>query len=161
MFVFVHGGGGWRAEEAKNSAFPAEMFVNAGAHYVALEFTGINEAGGDLRIMAEQVRRGIAWAYRNAESFGGDRDRLFVGGHSSGAHLCGVALVTDWEKDFSLPADMVKGGLLMSGLFDLKSVRYSTFSPLLRFTDEIEQAMSPQRHIESLAGAGGYHLWHR
>ncbi len=33
------------------------MFVNAGAHYVALDFIAIKEAGGDLRVMAEQVRR--------------------------------------------------------------------------------------------------------
>jgi arylformamidase len=59
------------------------MFVNAGAHYVALDFIAIKEAGGDLRVMAEQVRRGIAWVYRNAGKFDGDRDRLYIGGHSS------------------------------------------------------------------------------
>jgi arylformamidase len=38
----------------------------------------------------------------------------------------------------------------MSGLFDLKSVRASRPRSLIRFSDEIEQAMSPQRHIELL-----------
>ena len=98
IFVFIHGGA-WLGGEAKNYAFPAEMFVNAGAHYVALDFIAIKEAGGDLRVMAEQVRRGIAWVYKNAATFGGDASRLYIGGHSSGGHLCGVALVTDWEKD--------------------------------------------------------------
>jgi len=58
--------------------------------------------------MADQARRGVAWAYKNAASFGGDPNRLYVGGHSSGGHLCGVALVTDWSKDFGLPADIFK-----------------------------------------------------
>lgn len=149
MFVFIHGGA-WKTEEAKLSAFPAEMFVNAGAHFIVPEFIGIQEADGDLRVVAQQVRRAIAWVYQHAENFGGDPDRLFVGGHSSGGHLCGVAMVTNWQKDFGLPADVVKGGLLMSGVYDLASVRQSKLSPHIRFTDEIEQAMSPRRHLDLL-----------
>jgi arylformamidase len=149
IFVFIHGGA-WLGGEAKNFAFPAEMFANAGAHYVALDFIAIKDAGDDLRVMAEQVRRGVAWVYQNAESFGGDRDRLYIGGHSSGGHLCGIALVTDWEKDFGLPADAVKGGLCMSGIYDLKPVRLSKRSSYVKFTDEIEQAMSSQRHLDLL-----------
>src|SRR5207237_9040897 len=128
----------------------SEMFMNAGANYVVLDFIGVKEAGGDLRVMAEQVRRGIAWAYRNAGKFGGDASRLYVGGHSSGGHLCGVALVTDWEKDHALPADTVKGGLCMSGMFDMKPVRLSKRSSYVKFTDEMEQAMSSQRHLHLL-----------
>ncbi len=51
IFVFIHGGA-WLGGEAKNYAFAAEMFVNAGAHYVGLDFIAIKEAGGDLRVMA-------------------------------------------------------------------------------------------------------------
>jgi len=149
IFVFIHGGA-WLGGEAKNYAFPAEMIVNAGAHYVALDFIPIKEAAGDLRIMAEQVRRGIAWVYRHADKFDRDRDRLYIGGHSSGGHLCGVALVTDWQNDFRLPGDMVKGGLCMSGMYDLKPVRLSKRSSYVKFTDEIEQAMSSQRHLDLL-----------
>jgi arylformamidase len=149
IFVFIHGGA-WVGGEAKNYAFPAEMFVNAGAHYVVLDFIGVKEAAGDLRVMAEQVRRGIAWTYKNAEKFGGDASRLYIGGHSSGGHLCGVALVTDWEKDHALPADAVKGGLCMSGMYDLEAVRLSKRSAYVKFTDEMETAMSSQRHLPLL-----------
>jgi arylformamidase len=149
IFVFIHGGA-WLVGEAKNYTFAAETFVNAGAHYVALDFITIKEAGGDLGVMAEQVRRGIAWVYKNAASFGGDASRLYIGGHSSGGHLCGVALVTDWQKDHALPADTVKGGLCMSGMYDMKAVRLSKRSSYVKFTDEIEQSMSSQRHLSLL-----------
>ena len=149
IFVFIHGGA-WLGGEAKNYAFPAELFVNAGAHYVALDFIAIKEAGGDLRVMAEQVRHGIAWVYMNAEKFDGDRDRLYIGGHSSGGHLCGIALVTDWQKHFGLPTDAVKGGLCMSGMYDLKAVRLSKRGAYVHFTDEMEEAMSSQRHLDLL-----------
>jgi arylformamidase len=149
IFVFIHGGA-WLGGAAKNYGFPAEMFVKAGAHYIALDFIAVKEAGNDLRPMAEQVRRAIAWVYKNAASFGGDPNRLYIGGHSSGGHLCGVALVTDWQKDFGLPADTVKGGLSMSGMYDLKPVRLSKRSSYIKFTDEMEDAMSSQRHIRLL-----------
>ena len=149
VFVFIHGGA-WLGGEAKNFAFPAELFTKAGAHFIALDFTNIKSVGGDLRPMAEQVRRGIAWAYKNAASFGGDPSRFYVGGHSSGGHLCGVALVTDWQKEHSLPQDFIKGALLMSGMFEMKPVRLSKRSSYVTFTDEIEQTMSAIRQLDRL-----------
>jgi arylformamidase len=149
IFVFIHGGA-WRGGNAKGYAYAAEMFVKAGAHYVALDFVNVKETGGDLRPMASQVRRAIAWIYQNAARFDGDPQRLYIGGHSSGGHLCAVALVTAWEKEFGLPADAVKGGLCMSGLYDLTPVRLSSRSSYVHINDESEQALSPARHIDRL-----------
>jgi len=148
--IFIHGGA-WRGGLAKDFGYPAELFVHAGAHYVVLDFINVIEANGSLTPMAEQVRRAVAWVYRNARRFGGDPDRIYVSGHSSGGHLAGVVLVTDWRKDFNLPADIVKGGLCCSGLFDLKPVRLSARSSYVKFTDEIEQTLSSQRHLDKLS----------
>jgi arylformamidase len=149
IFVFIHGGA-WLQGHAKSYAYPAEMFNHVGAHYIALDFTSVNAAGGDLQVMARQIRNAIAWIYKNAKSFGGDPHRVYIGGHSSGGHLCGVALVTDWQTDFGLPKDTVKGGLCMSGMYDLKPVRLSSRSKYLNFDDAMEDAMSSQRHIDQL-----------
>jgi arylformamidase len=149
IFVYIHGGA-WLGGAAKNNAFAAEMLINAGATFISLDFIAIKEAAGDLRVMAEQVRRAIAWTYKNAASYGGDSNRLYIGGFSSGGHLCGVALVTDWQKDFGLPADTVKGGLCMSGMYDMKPVRLSKRSSYIKFNDEMEHAMSSQRHLDLL-----------
>lgn len=149
IFVFIHGGA-WLGGAAKDYAYPAELFVNAGAHYVALDFIAVKAADGDIGVMAEQVRRGIAWVYKNAASFGGDPGRLYIGGHSSGGHLCGVALVTDWPATFGLPADCIRGGLCMSGMYDMKPVRLSVRGTYVKFTDAMEQAMSAQRQIDRL-----------
>jgi arylformamidase len=148
--VFVHGGA-WRAGLALNYAYAAEMFVNAGAHHVVLDFNNVLETDGDLMVMAEQVRRAVAWVYRNAESFGGDPERLYVCGHSSGGHLAGVLLTTDWAKDFGLPPTVIKGGVCGSGMYDLKPARLSKRSSYVKFTDAIEDKLSPQRHLELLA----------
>jgi arylformamidase len=147
--VYIHGGA-WRNGRARDFAFPAELFVNAGAHFVVVDFVQVTETGGNLLPMARQVRSAVAWVYKNAASFGGDPNRLYVTGHSSGAHLAGCVLVTDWEKDFGLPANILKGGLLISGMYDLKAVRLSKRSEYVKFTDEIEQALSSQRHLDKL-----------
>ena len=139
-----------RGGSARNNAYPAEMFVNAGANFIAIDFIDINQAGGDLRLVAAQVRNAIAWAYKNAASFGADTNRLYIGGRSSGAHLTAVALVTDWERDYGVPTDIVKGGICSSGMYDLKAVRLSKRNSFVRFTDEMEQAMSPQRQLDRL-----------
>jgi arylformamidase len=147
--VFIHGGA-WRGGLAKDNAFPAEVFVHAGAHYVVPDFAWVQDVGGNLMPMAEQVRRAVAWVHRNAPTFGGDPNRLYVSGFSSGGHLAGVLLTTDWARNFNLPADTVKGGLCCSGMFDLKPVRLSARSRYVKFTDEMEQALSPQRHLDKL-----------
>jgi arylformamidase len=97
------------------------------------------------------VRRAVAWIRRNAASFGGDPERIHVSGHSSGGHLAGVVMVTDWEKDFGLPKDTVKGAVLCSGMYDLKPVRLSARSSYIKFTDEMEHRLSTQRHLDKLA----------
>jgi len=147
--IFIHGGA-WRVGLAKEYAFAAELFVHAGAHLVLPDHVWVQDAGGNLIPLAEQVRRAVAWVYRNAHSFGGNPNRIYVSGHSSGAHLAGVVLTTDWPKDFNLPADIIKGGLCCSGMFDLKPVRLSARSRYVKFTDETEQALSSQRHLDKL-----------
>jgi arylformamidase len=148
IFVFIHGGA-WLRGSAKDNGFAAETFVRAGAHFVAPEFISVDKAGGDLTVMADQVRRAVAWVHKNAASFDGDPDRMFVGGHSSGGHLCGVALTTDWTA-YGLPADAIKGGLCMSGMYDLRGARLSKRGNYVKFTDAMEEAMSSQRHLDLL-----------
>jgi arylformamidase len=146
--VFVHGGA-WRANRAADYAFLAEPFVTAGAHYVILDFTNVDDAGGSLFPMVEQVRRAVGWVYKNAKSFGGDPSRLYLSSHSSGSHIGGCVVTHDWRKH-DLPADILKGATLSSGMYDLEPVRLSKRSKYVKFTDEMEEALSAMRHLDKL-----------
>src|SRR5262245_30211505 len=146
IHVFVHGGA-WRIGRAAEYAGPAEMFLDEGAHYVVLDFDNAPECEGNLLVMAGQVQSALAWVYRNAAQFGGDPERIFVSGTSSGAHLAAVAAATDWQAQFGLPGDIVKGYTLCSGMYDLEAPRLSKRSAYVRFTDEMEAVLSPQRHL--------------
>jgi arylformamidase len=105
---------------------------------------------GNLLVMADQVRRAVAWVRRNAASFGGDPERLYISGTSSGGHLAAVALTTDWTRDFGLPMNTLKGGLCCSGMYDLHPVSLSARAGYVRFTPPMIEALSPQRHLDKL-----------
>jgi arylformamidase len=146
--IFIHGGA-WRRNMAADYSVLAEPFVRAGAHSVILDFINVDQAAGSLFPMVEQVRRAIGWVYRNAKNFGGDPERIYISGHSSGSHLGGVMVTTDWRKH-GLPANLIKGALLASGMYDLKPVRLSKRSAYVKFTDEMEHELSAIRHLEFL-----------
>jgi arylformamidase len=146
--IFIHGGA-WRNGAAAEFTYLAEPFVRAGAHFVVLDFTNVDGAGGNLFPMVEQVRRAVGWVYRNAEKFGGDRNRLHLTSHSSGSHIGGCVVTHDWQKE-GLPRDILKSATLSSGMYDLKPVRLSKRSKYVKFTDEMESALSAVRHLDQL-----------
>ena len=146
--IFVHGGA-WLRGSAAESALYAEPLVGAGAHAVIIDFINVDQAGGDLLPMYQQVCRAIAWTWRNAETFGGDRERFYLSAHSSGAQLAGCALTVGWREQ-ALPENFCKGALLASGMYDLDPVRLSIRSAYVNFTDAMVEKLSAQRHVGGL-----------
>ena len=144
--VFVHGGA-WRGGEARNYAFPAELFINSGAHFIPIDFDNVQDLEGDLMPMVGQVRRALAWVGKNAHQFGGDPDRIHLSAHSSGAHLASIGLTTNWSTEFGLAQDLIKSALLCSGMYDMEPVRLSARGDYVNFTDENENALSAMRHL--------------
>jgi arylformamidase len=101
-------------------------------------------------VLADHVCRAIAWVYENAPRFGGDPNRLYIGGQSSGGHLAAVTLTTDWQRQFGMPADIIKGGMCISGMYDLTPVRLSARNRYVEFDDATVAALSPIRHLGRL-----------
>ena len=124
--VFVHGGA-WRRNQAADYALLAEPLVRAGAHCVIIDFINVNQAEGDLFPMYQQVRRALAWVWRNAESFGGDRNRIYLSSHSSGSHLTGVVLTRGWQEE-GLPPDAFKGAVLRRSTTNARLGAYTSWS---------------------------------
>ena len=139
VHIHIHGGR-WTLFTKDEESFIAPTFVSAGVACVVPDFSNIPK----VRIpeMVAQVKRAIAWTYRNAASFGGDPERIHLSSHSSGSHLAGVALLTDWEKEFGLPGDVVKSALLVSGMYDMRPVMLSARSSYVKLTDEEVLALS-------------------
>ena len=149
VVVFLHGGA-WRQQVAANYSFLAETFLAAGAHFVAPDFVAVTDAGGDLFVMVDQVRRAVAWVYEHAASFGGDASRIYLGGHSSGSHLGSCVLMTNWQDEYGLPRDVVKAAALCSGMYDLFPVSLSARSNYVAFTQRMVDELSAIRHLDRI-----------
>ncbi|MBX9776962.1 MAG: alpha/beta hydrolase [Xanthobacteraceae bacterium] len=146
VLIYLHGGS-WQSGRSADFALYAEPYINAGAHFVSVDFTNVRATRGDLFPMVDQCRRAVAWTYRNAAKFGGDPERLYLCSRSSGSHLAGCVVTTDWDK-LGVPRTVLKGAVMGSGMYDLKPVRMSARSKFVKFTDEMEHELSAMRHID-------------
>ena len=146
IVIFIHGGA-WRAGDASVFAHMAEPILAMGAHAAILDFTNIDPVDGHLEIMAAQVRAGAAYIIGHCKELGVDPARIFVIGHSSGAHLSSCVLTNDWAAH-NLSAAPLAGVMLISGMYELEPVRRSKRSLYVKFTDELVQDLSAMRHLD-------------
>jgi acetyl esterase/lipase len=62
----------------------------------------------------------IRWAYKHIAEFGGDPERIFVGGHASGGHLIALAtLRVDKLTAAGLPEEVIRACFPISGRFNM------------------------------------------
>jgi arylformamidase len=118
ILLFIHGGF-WRALDKSDHSFIAPAFVEAGACFVNLNYDLCPKV--TLDDIVREAREGLAWVWRNAVRLGGDPNRLFIAGHSAGAHLCALLLAHDWTAE-GLPADAIKGAACLSGIYETAPV---------------------------------------
>ena len=147
VVVWFHGGR-WSMGSKEQSCQPAEVMTRSGIATVAANFRQAPHHRMDT--IVDDARAAIAWTHKNAVSFGADPDRIFVLGQSSGAHMGGMLAVTDWATR-ELPANVVKGAMLVSGMYDLEPVRLTFRNEFLYLTEETAARNSPIRHIPARA----------
>lgn len=87
VLLFIHGGGWRRGDKRGVNALPdyarRHGFLLASANY---RMAPDVDAGG----CAEDVAAAVAWLAGNAAGHGGDPKRIFIAGHSAGAHLAAL-----------------------------------------------------------------------
>jgi len=150
VLMFYHGGA-WTRGSKDGYSFPALELAPRGIGLVATEFTKVPD--GTLSNQVRQNRDATAWVYNNADKYGFDRDRIYIAGHSSGGHMCGMVLVTDWEKLYGLPNNLVKGAIAISGMYDLEAVYLSYRNKYLSLSEEDWRENSSIFHVPKESAA--------
>jgi len=98
VLVMIHGGGWARGDKGNRSMTARKVphFVGHGFVYVSINYRLSNEAGVQHPTHVQDVARALVWLHDHVREYGGDPERLFVMGHSAGAHL--AALVCTDER---------------------------------------------------------------
>jgi arylformamidase len=142
LLVFIHGGW-WRSLDKSDFSFIAPAYTGLGIN-IALTNYSLAPAVSIQEIVRQQLRA-LVWLYRNAHKYHFDRQCIMVAGHSAGGHLAAMMLAALWPNlEEDLPTDLVKAGILMSGLYDLDAVRQADFINVdLKLTPENIGPISP------------------
>ena len=140
--MFIHGGY-WRSLDKKDFSFLAPAWVGAGVSLAVVNYDLCPRVAMD-EIVRQMLRAG-RWLWLNAEQYGMDQDRLYVSGHSAGGHLTAMLMCALWQQlDPRLPKDLWKGGLAISGIYDLRPLLEVDFlQPDLRLDPALALRLSP------------------
>ncbi len=91
-------------------------------------------------IVAE-IERAIRWLAEHLGDCGADPNRLYVSGHSAGGHLTAMMM----------PLPVVRGGLAVSGIFDLEPIRLNYLNAKLGLDAAEAERNTPPRHLPATA----------
>jgi arylformamidase len=119
VVLFIHGGY-WRALDKDDHTHLAPPFVDAGAVFLNINYDLCPDV--TVSTIANEIRAGLIWAAQHADDYGGDPNRIFLYGHSAGAHLAGMMMTETFPPDALLP-EQIRGMFAISGIYEPEIAR--------------------------------------
>lgn len=153
IVVWIHGGG-WRAGNKASVQTKPKAFVDKGFVFISTTYRFTPEA--TVKEMTGDIARAIRWTHDHAKDFGGDPKRIFVMGHSAGAHLAALVCTDErYLKAEGLSLSNIRGCVpvdvsvydIPKRLKDGGSVPPTTFEAIFGKTEESHRDLSPAAHV--------------
>lgn len=167
VVVWVHGGG-WRRGDKANVDEKPRAFNARGYVFVAVNYR--LPPAGTYQQQAEDVARAARWVRDHIKEYGGDPNRIALGGHSAGAHLTAL-VATDgrYLEKAGVKLAGLAGALLLDGAaYDVPRQIERARLPAIRtlyldaFTqdEKAQREASPVSHIAKGKGIPPFLILH-
>jgi acetyl esterase/lipase len=106
--VFWIHGGGWQTGDKSMVALKPKAFADAGFVFVSINHRLLPTV--EMGAITRDVGSALGWVHRNIAKHGGDANRLFVMGHSSGGQLAALMCTDDrYARAEGVPLTAIKG----------------------------------------------------
>lgn len=145
IFVYIHGGY-WQDLSRELSSYVAPPLCKAGAVVVIVGYDLAPTA--PIPEITGQCKKALAYSLNLAKLRGSSG--VYICGHSAGGHLTAMMLSVDWMSECMLANSMIKGAILVSGVFDLRPLVGTYINDPLKMTREIAWECSPMNHIDEI-----------
>lgn len=135
LVMWIHGGG-WSFGDRSQETAMGVRFAERGVGFAAINFRLSSGAWKDRQLPPskgvkhpEHIKdcaHAFVWLHSNIKSYGADPNLIFVGGHSSGAHLSSLlALDSRYLKELNISTGDIKAVIAVGGTYDL--VKYHEY----------------------------------
>ena len=122
IVIFVHGGSWQRGDkDAYGGAYGklGRSLARAGLGVAIINYRLSPEVRHPEH--ARDVARALAWVYKQSKVYGWHQKKIFLMGHSAGAHLSSlIAVDPSYLAEHGLKPDVVRGVVAISGVYDLE-----------------------------------------
>lgn len=112
--VFWIHGGGWQVGDKSDVALKPKVLTERGFVFVSTNYRLLPEV--KMEVLIGDVARSLGWVHRNIAKYGGDPNRIVVGGHSAGAQLAALICTDErYLKKEGVSFDVLKGCIPVDG----------------------------------------------
>ena len=138
IVVYIHGGY-WQHLSRELSSFCAPPVCKAGAVAISAGYDLAPKVGMDE--IVSQVKRAVTFVLKFAERRGSRG--VYLVGHSAGGHLVGMMLVQDWLTECMVNSSLIKGAVMVAGVFDLRPIVDTYINDPIKMSEEEATRNSP------------------
>ena len=139
VIVFIHGGY-WQQGSKDMYSFVGNSWTKAGCIAVVLGYNLAPEASVEQIIT--EIQAALEYIVGKFP-----KSKLFLCGHSAGAHLSAMMALANWNKD-GLVSQAVHGMFLLSGIFDLVPLVNTSDNDALKLDADSSAKISPQTILQ-------------
>ena len=156
VVIFVHGGS-WRWGQKDYHRSIGKQLARNGILFITIDYRLYPEV--KFPSFPEDVALSVKWARENVSKFGGDKDKVFLMGHSAGGHSVSlVGLDSQYLKKCGGELDWIKGVIPMACPFQFDPSKEFLYRNL--FPSEIPAEQMMPMSIKTKTGIPPFFIMH-